>query len=72
MKKITLAVLCIVFISNVLFAQNQITKEDYNRAVSFLYSNYNNEIVFNTYIHPDWFPDSTGVWYIDHTPDSKV
>ena len=72
MKNITLAFLCMVYISNVLCAQNQITKEDYNRAVSFLYSNYNNKTVFNTYIHPNWFPDSAGIWYIDHSPDSKV
>ena len=52
-------------------AQGEITKDDYNRAVGFMYKNYNNKKVFNLNIQPNWFPDSTGVWYINYSPDNK-
>jgi dipeptidyl aminopeptidase/acylaminoacyl peptidase len=39
------------------------TKEDYSRAVSFLWQNVNNKKAFNLNVSPNWFPDSTGFWY---------
>lgn len=42
----------------------QLTKQDYARAVSFLYSNLANKKIFNTNVPYNWFPDSTGVSYM--------
>ncbi len=64
-----------VFILMILFSkgygQDTITKEDYHRAVGFLHENLINKKVFNLYIEPHWFSDSSGVWYISHSPDNK-
>ena len=72
--KIKLSTLFFVFLmfnSNIASAQDEITTDDYNRAVSFLAENIINKKVFNLYIQPNWFPDSTGVWFINHTLDNK-
>ena len=55
--------------SNSSFAQN--IEDDYNRAVSFLWRNVNNKKAFNLNVRTNWFPDSTGFWYIIHRSDSK-
>ena len=41
----------------------QVTKEDYARAVSFLGQNLINRKVFNTNVNANWFSDSSGFWY---------
>ena len=51
--------------------QEEITKDDYNSAFGYMYENYNNKKVFNLYVQPNWFPDSTGVWYINHALNNK-
>ncbi len=71
MKISTITLLFLLFLSRTISGQNEITIEDYNRAVGYMYDNYNNKKVFNTHIKPNWFPDSTGVWFINHTPDTK-
>ncbi|MBX2874926.1 MAG: prolyl oligopeptidase family serine peptidase [Saprospiraceae bacterium] len=48
-----------------------IALEDYERAVSFLWSNVENKTAFNLQIQPHWLPDSTGFWWINHSPNSK-
>ena len=48
---------------NQLKSQEQLTKADYKRAVSFLWQNVNNKMAFNLNVSPGWFPDSTGFWY---------
>ena len=53
-------------------AQHEISLSDYKRAVKFRYENYHNQTVFNAFIRPNWFPDSTGLWYILHSPDGKT
>ena len=50
----------------------QVTPEDYKRAVSFMYDNYNNKTAFNLYAEVKWFKDSTGLWFIDHSKDNKT
>ena len=71
MKFSELISIALIFISSTLVAQDVITHDDYKRAVGFMYENYNNKKVFNLNIQPNWFPDSSGVWYIDRAPDNK-
>lgn len=71
MKFSTLFISFLIFHAGLLSAQNKITIDDYNRAVGFMYENRNNKKVFNVNIRPNWFPDSTGVWYINHSPENK-
>ena len=41
----------------------QVTKDDYARAVSFLGQNLINRKVYNTNVNANWFADSSGFWY---------
>ena len=52
-------------------SQNSIAIEDYNRAVSYMWDNVNNKKVFNLYIRPNWFSDSSGLWYLNQSVDNK-
>lgn len=61
-----------VFIIVVSPIQSQeITREDYKRAVSFLYDNYNNKTVFNLNTDAHWFEDESGLWFIDYSKNHK-
>ncbi len=71
MKLSTLALFFLMFHSSIVSAQNEITIDDYDRAVGFMYENYHNKKVFNAYIRPNWFPDSSGVWFVNHAVNSK-
>src|SRR5690554_2579920 len=68
---VTLFAISLLFSSKALIAQEYISIEDYQRAVGFMHENYHNKKVFNLNIRPNWFPDSTGVWYIDHSHEAK-
>ena len=46
-----------------------LTKEDYKRAVSFRYSNYNNKTAFNLHTSVNWFEDTSGFWFIDYSKE---
>lgn len=48
-----------------------LTTEDYQRAVSFLWSNIENKTAFNLQVQPNWFPDSTGFWWVQHSTTGK-
>jgi len=61
----------VLFIPQQATSQDSITVDDYKRAIGFLGENLNNKRVFNLFIQANWFPDSTGVWYIDQSPESK-
>ncbi len=54
------------------FGQDAITADEYDRAVGFLSENLINKKVFNVSIEPNWFPDSSGVWYVTHSLDNKT
>lgn len=54
-----------------LSAQDKISLEDYKRAVGFMHENYNNKTAFNLTIQPNWFPDSTGLWFVNQSVDAK-
>ena len=53
-----------------LFAQGP-NREDYLRAVSFLWNNLNNKKVFNASVQPVWFGDSTGVGWVTQDKSGK-
>ena len=70
MKKL---VLIPFFVFGLLCVQGQeLTKEDYARAVSFMYDNYNNKTAFNLYTSVNWFKDGSGLWFIDYSKDKKT
>jgi len=49
-----------------------VSKQDYQRAVSFMWDNLNNKKVFNLHVVPNWFADSTGFWYTHYSPEGKI
>lgn len=49
----------------------ELTQEDYKRAVSFMYDNYNNKTAFNLNTQVNWFKDNTGIWFIDYNKNGK-
>ena len=49
----------------------EINLDDYKRAVSFMYDNYNNKTAFNLFTSVNWFNDQEGLWYINHSKDGK-
>lgn len=72
MVKSSLTVVLFLMISpSIGYAQHTITTDDYNRAVGFMPQNMLNQTVFNLHIQPNWFPDSSGVWFISQSPDNK-
>ena len=50
----------------------QVSTQDYKRAVSFLYENYNNKTAFNLNSKINWFKDDTGIWFIEYTKKKKT
>ncbi|MEK6478095.1 DPP IV N-terminal domain-containing protein [Catalinimonas sp. 4WD22] len=50
----------------------EVTQEDYERAVSYLWSNVNQKTAFNLSVSPHWFPDKSGFWYVLHSPQGKT
>ena len=64
--------LCSILFLPVLQAQEPLTPEDYERAISFLWQNVNNKKAYNLFVPPNWFPDSTGMWYLAHNKTGKV
>ncbi len=63
-----LAALFIVSCSN---TSNEISKENYKSAVSFMYANYNNKTAFNLNTRVNWFKDNSGCWFVDYSKDVK-
>lgn len=50
----------------------KLDRTNYDKAVGFMYDNYNNKTVFNLYTDVHWFEDNTGLWFIDHSKDGKT
>lgn len=49
-----------------------LTQEDYKRAVSFMFNNYNNKTAFNLNTRVNWFDDNSGIWFIDYAKETKT
>jgi dipeptidyl-peptidase-4 len=54
------------------FQAQEVTQEDYKRAVSFMYDNFNNKKAFNLYTSVNWFKDNSGLWFIDYAKNKKT
>lgn len=68
-----LALLLFLFFSISISSQAQsLTKEDYARAVSFMWPNIDNKVAFNLSVTPYWFPDSTGFCWVNHNAKGKT
>ncbi|TJY37887.1 prolyl oligopeptidase family serine peptidase [Pontimicrobium aquaticum] len=70
MKQISILFVALMLISMPFQAQ-EVTKEDYKRAVSFMYDNYNNKTAFNLYTTINWFKDGSGLWFNDYSNNNK-
>jgi dipeptidyl-peptidase-4 len=70
MKKLIIPFTVILLFSNSVIGQNEISIEDYDRAVGLLVNNVHNKKAFNLFIQPNWFNDSTGLWYKNHSTDA--
>ncbi|MGM5469461.1 DPP IV N-terminal domain-containing protein [Flavobacteriaceae bacterium LMO-SS05] len=71
MKYVLVVVVAALFISKPIQSQ-EITKDHYERAVSFMYDNYNNKTAFNLYTTVNWFKDGSGLWFIDYSKVKKT
>ncbi|WP_232830080.1 S9 family peptidase [Lewinella sp. IMCC34191] len=52
-------------------AQDTISRDAYDRAVAFLPGNTNYQKIANAYVPVNWYPDSTGLWFIDRAGGAK-
>ncbi|WP_298286083.1 DPP IV N-terminal domain-containing protein [uncultured Lutibacter sp.] len=68
--KISTFLYCVLFYVKV--NAQELTKEDYERAKSFMFNNYNNKTAFNLYTTANWFKDNSGVWFIDYNLKGKT
>lgn len=44
----------------------------YDRAVSYLWENLYNKRIYNLWIDPNWYADSTGFWYTTQSDEGKA
>ena len=71
MKQFSILLLSLMMASTSFQAQ-EVTQEDYSRAISFMYDNSYNKTVFNPYTNVNWFKDNSGIWYVDYSKDKKT
>lgn len=64
----TLAFLFVICLASA----QQVTKDHYKSAVSFLYNNYNNKTAFNLHTNVNWFNDGSGIWFVDYSKDGRT
>ncbi|MEM6379102.1 MAG: prolyl oligopeptidase family serine peptidase [Bacteroidota bacterium] len=57
--------------ANQIFAQNNISLEDYNRAVAFTKQDFTRTKVFNLEIRPNWIKETEEMWYLYRNLDGK-
>ena len=68
MKKLILFVL--LGVSSNIFAQAPDLRQRYQSAIDHMYSQMEDQL-FNLSINVNWFPDSTGCWYLHEAPGKK-
>ena len=52
-------------------SKEEITEKDYQRAVDFMYANYQNKTAFNLTTSVNWFQDGSGFWFIDYSKKGR-
>lgn len=60
------------FFTTIHIYSQELTKEDYARAVSFMNDNYNNKTVFNLFTDVHWFENKEGLWFVDYSKHGKM
>ena len=70
MKQITILLVTIMLLSTTSKAQ-EITQDNYSRAISFMYDNAYNKTVFNLYTNVNWFKDGSGLWFNNYSKNNK-
>lgn len=68
----SLFIITLLLILPMQLQSQQLSKEDYKRAVSFMYNNYNNKTAFNLYTDVNWFKDNSGVWFVDYSKEGRT
>ena len=63
--------LLITFLFHISLNSQQITKQDYDRAASFLLRNLSNKKIYNLSVNATWFADSSGFSYITQQKNVK-
>ena len=63
--------LIIIFLFYVTLYAQQVTKQDYERAASFLMRNLSNKKIYNLSVNVTWFADSSGFSYITQKKNEK-
>ena len=63
--------LLITFLFHISLNAQQITKQDYERAASFLLRNLSNKKIYNLSVNATWFADSSGFSYITQQKNVK-
>lgn len=71
MNRNTIAIILLLFSACLSHAQEKTLPQRYESAVSFLWENLNEKRIFNLWIEPQWFGDSTGLWYVTRSAEGK-
>ncbi|PPK87816.1 dipeptidyl-peptidase-4 [Neolewinella xylanilytica] len=70
MHPFLLAIAFLLLPTREMIAQDTIAPGVYQRAIGFLPERTQDRLV-NTFVRPNWFPDSTGLWFIDRSGEEK-
>ena len=62
----------VLIISSCSNSKNDISQENYQSAVSFMYANYNNKTAFNLRTNVNWFNDGSGFWFVEYSKKGKA
>lgn len=71
MKQIYITLVTFLLLSFPMQSQ-EVTREDYKRAVSFIHDNYNNKTAFNLHTEANWFKNGSELWFIDYGKEGKL
>ncbi len=73
MKAIKIALLAVLLkLPFIVVSQDTDLTNRYDRAVSFMWENLYNKQIYNLWITPNWYADSSGFWYTTQSVEGKV
>lgn len=67
-----LSIITLLLIIPMQIHAQKLSQEDYKRAVSFMYDNYNNKTAFNLDTKVNWFKDNSGIWFVDNSKEVET
>ncbi|HSQ47740.1 MAG TPA: DPP IV N-terminal domain-containing protein, partial [Lutibacter sp.] len=67
-----LSIITLLLIIPMQIHAQKLSQEDYKRAVSFMYDNYNNKTAFNLDTKVNWFKDNSGIWFVDYSKEGET